>query len=116
MTIERCFGKFKGQWRLFTSTLPRYYPDDLGLFVQAAMVCHNVTIDVDHAEDPTLATQEFPEDPHLSRIIEDPIKNDVRTAADATSGDASALEKTSAKIAKRMRDAIRDYLEMHLAV
>ncbi len=59
ITIERTFVKFKSQWRLFSTTLPHYYPNELGKFLQAAFVLHNVTItDVDEYED----------DPHRSSV------------------------------------------------
>ena len=64
MTIEQAFGKFKTQWKLFASTLPRYFPHEMGAFLQAAFVMHNVTISVDQGEDET-----FEDDPHLSKHI-----------------------------------------------
>ena len=49
MCIERAFGKFKSQWRLFHTGAPRLYPAELTNLLLAAVVLHNVTIDIDGA-------------------------------------------------------------------
>ena len=108
MTIERAFGKFKQQWRLFSSTLPRYYPTELGAFLQAAFVLHNVSIDIDGPpqDDEQLV------DPHSSReIFSGDEATSLRTENFAS---LSRQEKVSARAGKNLRNSIKDYLEMFI--
>jgi len=49
MVIERCFGKFKSQWRLFGVNAPKFYPNEMTRLLLAAVVLHNITIDIDGA-------------------------------------------------------------------
>ena len=107
MTIERCFGKFKAQWKLFASTLPRYYPEEIGKFLQAGFVMHNVTINVDQDIDSS-----FSDDPHLGRIIDDDLsRQELRRINNLTGNAAEKLSKTEAK---RIRNTVKDYLEMYI--
>ena len=102
MTIERTFGKFKSQWKLFASIFPHYYPEQTGLFLQAAFVMHNVTISIDQDTEP------YPDDPHLS-------VGDERPSADLeeiNSGRVNNVERRSAAEAKKIRNDIKDYLEL----
>ncbi len=109
MTIERSFGKFKGQWKLFASTLPRYYPDELSCFLQVAFVMHNVTIDIDQADhyDPI-----FPEDEHRRARIDERDAKKLGTKINSRKGKE---EKVSAAAGLQIRAKIAEYLELFVS-
>jgi len=106
MTIERSFGKFKGQWKLFATTLPRYYSDDLRPFLQAAFVMHNVTIDIDQA---ALYDPGFPDDAHSRGCIDE---RDAKAMCAKINRHKGREEKASAAAGLNIREKIAEYLEL----
>jgi len=63
LTIERAFGKFKGQWQMFNTTQPVWFSEDISLFVHACATLHNITIDIDGGGQASEADLAFPMDP-----------------------------------------------------
>ena len=107
MTIERTFGKFKAQWKLFGSTFPKYYPHETGLFLQAAFVMHNVTIMIDKDQ------ETYPDDPHLSGVI-GVLDRSSDYLQEINSGRLANVERRSATEAKEIRSNIKEYLELYI--
>ena len=109
MTIERAFGKFKSQWKLFASTLPRYFSDELTLFLQAAFVMHNLTITIDQPDE-----EVFPDDPHLSKEIHADLSSVTLRQEIASACGENQQERRSQVHAQTIRNRIKDYLELFI--